>query len=167
MQNAGVTAHVAEKKVKGESWALKVVKKTFHWIPVMVWIIGLYFVISLFGIKPHQEIFTLPNNTMILVSDVFYLIMSSLILLDLYKVSVPGIDNSWEAQFMNYVSMIMVILFVLAFFSPEFEMFATPQFAIMTILNFIAALVAVKVNARTLKRTIDGRGASSDSGDEN
>ncbi|MBT3726537.1 hypothetical protein HOG21_02285 [bacterium] len=166
MQNAGVTAHVAERTIKGKPWILRVGKKVILWVPSMTWLVGVYWLIGFLGVFTHQEIYQFGNQTAILISDMIYLMMSLLILVDIMKVSVPGIDNTWEAQMLNYVSMVMVVFFVLSFTTEQFKVFASPQFAIMTVVNFLAAFVAVKVNARTLKRTIDGRGASSD-GDSN
>jgi len=155
-------AHVADKKLKKQSWFLRASKRIGLFVPSMMWVVLVYFLLSLNGVSQETAIFSFPNGTSLLVNDIIYLFMTITVLIDVMKVSLPGMDNSIEAQLMNYSSMLMGVFFVLAFTTEEFKMFATAQFAVMVMVNFLAAFVAIKVNARTLKRTIDGRGAGGD-----
>ena len=74
---------------------------------------------------------------------------------DQMKVSHPGIDNTFEALTMIAMAVIQVVLFVLGAAGVQgFGMFNNTEFLMLTIISATQAVIAVLINARTLRRTI-------------
>lgn len=84
------------------------------------------------------------------------LILSAVVsLAEQLKVSNPGIDNTLEALAMVGMGVLQLVLFVLgAAGVVYFGMFAKSDFLVQTFISLSAAIVAVLINARTLRRTI-------------
>lgn len=78
------------------------------------------------------------------------------------KVSHPGMDNTMEAIVMAAFAGLQVLLLALgAFAVPAFVIFNRTEFLMLTVISMTAAVIALLINARTLRRTIgvgDGSG---------
>ena len=78
------------------------------------------------------------------------------------KVSHPGMDNTMEAIVMAAFAGLQVLLLALgAFGVPAFAIFNRTEFLMLTAISMTAAVIALLINARTLRRTIgvgDGSG---------
>ena len=85
------------------------------------------------------------------------LILSAVVsLAEQLKVSNPGIDNTLEALTMVGMGVLQLVLFVLgAAGVVYFGMFAKSDFLVQTFISLSASIVAVLINARTLRRSID------------
>ncbi len=71
------------------------------------------------------------------------------------KVSHPGIDNTMEAIVMAGMAGIQVLLLALgAFGVSAFAVFNRTEFLILTVISMTGAVIALLINARTLRRTI-------------
>lgn len=71
------------------------------------------------------------------------------------RVSHPGIDNTIEAILMAAVAVAQVLLFALGAASVRhLEIFNNTEFIMLTLISLTQAIVAILINARTLRRTI-------------
>jgi hypothetical protein len=72
------------------------------------------------------------------------------------KVSYPGVDNTIEAILMGAVAGIQVLLFALgaAGVEPLDAIFNNTEFLMLTLISLTQSVVAILINARTLRRTI-------------
>jgi hypothetical protein len=77
------------------------------------------------------------------------------------RVSHSGIDNTIEAILMAAMAVAQVLLFALAAAGVrKLEIFNNTEFLMLTLISVTQAIVAIMINARTLRRTI-GVGDSS------
>lgn len=71
------------------------------------------------------------------------------------RVSTPGVDNTVDALLMGAIAGVQVLLFALAASGVEaLAMFNNTEFLMLTLISLTQAIVAVLINARTLRRTI-------------
>jgi hypothetical protein len=71
------------------------------------------------------------------------------------RVSHPGVDNTIEAILMGVIAGIQVLLFALgAAGVGPLAMFNNTEFLMLTLISMTQAIVAILINARTLRRTI-------------
>jgi len=71
------------------------------------------------------------------------------------RVSHPGIDNTIEAILMAAIAGVQVLLFALAAADVRpLGIFNNSEFLMLTLISMSQAIVAILINARTLRRTI-------------
>jgi hypothetical protein len=71
------------------------------------------------------------------------------------RVSTPGVDNTIEALLMGAIAGVQVLLFALAASGVKpLSIFNNTEFLMLTVISLTQAVVAVLINARTLRRTI-------------
>jgi hypothetical protein len=71
------------------------------------------------------------------------------------RVSHPGVDNTIEAILMGAVAGIQVLLFALGAAGVRpLAIFNNTEFLMLTLISMTQAVVAILINARTLRRTI-------------
>jgi hypothetical protein len=71
------------------------------------------------------------------------------------RVSHPGIDNTIEAILMAAIAGVQVLLFALgAAGVRDLNIFNNTEFMMLTLISMTQAVVAILINARTLRRTI-------------
>src|SRR5215831_12751603 len=71
------------------------------------------------------------------------------------RVSHPGIDNTIEAILMAAIAGVQVLLFALAAADVRpLGIFNNTEFLMLTLISMTQAIVAILINARTLRRTI-------------
>jgi hypothetical protein len=71
------------------------------------------------------------------------------------RVSTPGLDNTIEALLMGAIAGVQVVLFALATAGVKpLAIFNNTEFLMLTLISLTQAIVAVLINARTLRRTI-------------
>jgi hypothetical protein len=71
------------------------------------------------------------------------------------RVSHPGIDNTIEAILMAAIAGVQVLLFALAAADVRpLRIFNNTEFLMLTLISMTQAIVAILINARTLRRTI-------------
>lgn len=74
---------------------------------------------------------------------------------DQLKVSYPGVDNTIEAIMMGAAAGIQVLLFALGAAGVKpLAIFDNTEFLMLTLISLTQAVVAILINARTLRRTI-------------
>ena len=117
----------------------------------------LVLVIYLFGvaIKEPRAAFIALGAYKLSWVEILLIIAAVFSLLEQMKVSHPGIDNTWEALTMVGMGVLQLVLWVLgAAKVGVFTIFSTTEFLELTFISLAAAIVAVLINARTLRRTI-------------
>jgi hypothetical protein len=71
------------------------------------------------------------------------------------KVSHPGIDNTIEAIFMAAIAAVQVLLFALGAAGVRpLGIFNNTEFLLLTLISMTQAVIAILINARTLRRSI-------------
>jgi hypothetical protein len=71
------------------------------------------------------------------------------------RVSTPGVDNTIEALLMGAIAGVQVLLFALGAVGVKpLAIFNNTEFLMLTLISLTQAVVAVLINARTLRRTI-------------
>ena len=77
-------------------------------------------------------------------------------LVEQLRVSKAGIDNTVEAILMAAVAGVLVLLFALAVAGiPALSLFNNACFLLLTLIGLTQAVVAILINARSLRRAID------------
>ena len=77
------------------------------------------------------------------------------------RVSHPGLDNTIEAILMAAMAVVQILLFALgAAGVRNLDIFNNTEFLMLTLISVTQAIVAIMINARTLRRTL-GVGDSS------
>lgn len=126
----------------------------FRYVPVFLYILLLYLIGKSVIHDPRAALFTLGAYQLSWV-EVLYLGASIVALAEQMKVSHPGIDNTMEALLMLGMGVVQLILFVLgAAHVKGFAVFQNTEFLMLMVISLAAAVVAVLINARTLRRTI-------------
>ena len=77
------------------------------------------------------------------------------------RVSNPGVDNTIDALLMGAMAGVQVLLFALGAAGVQpLAMFNNTEFLMLTVISLTQAIVAVLINARTLRRTIGVGGSA-------
>ncbi len=126
----------------------------FRYVPVFLYILVLYLIGKAAIGDARAPLFTIGAYQLSWV-EVLYLVASIIALFEQMKVSHPGIDNTMEALLMLGMGVVQLLLFVLgAAHVKGFGVFNNTEFLMLMIISLAAAVVAVLINARTLRRTI-------------
>ena len=125
----------------------------FRYIPLFLFVLILYLLGKSMIADPRAAI-TVGAYSLSWV-EVLLVFATVLSLIEQMKVSHPGIDNTLEALGMVGMGVLQLIFFVLgAAGIASFNIFNTTEFLVLTFISLAAAVVAVLINARTLRRTI-------------
>lgn len=126
----------------------------FRYIPVFLYVLVLYLLGKAAIHDPRAALIHLGAYQLSWV-EVLYLVASILALFEQMKVSHPGIDNTMEALLMVGMGVLQLLLFVLGAAAVKgFGVFNNTEFFMLMVISMAAAVVAVLINARTLRRTI-------------
>ena len=126
----------------------------FRFIPLFLFIVILFIFGHWTFHDPRATLFAIGSYKLSWV-EVLLLISTVVALVEQMKVSHPGIDNTLEALTMLGMGVIQLIALVLGAASVAgFSMFNTTEFLELTFISLAAAVVAILINARTLRRTI-------------
>jgi len=127
----------------------------FRYIPLFLFVLILYLVgYPIFSDPRHELVGHLGPYGLSWV-EVLLVFAAVLSLVEQMKVSHPGIDNTLEALGMVGMGVLQLILFVLGAAAVKgFSIFNTTEFLMLTFISLAAAVVAILINARTLRRTI-------------
>src|SRR5262249_14002536 len=127
---------------------------TFKYIPGFLYILLLYIV--------GKFIFPDPRATLVewgqyQLSWVEVLLVGAAVMAmaEQLRVSHPGIDNTIEAILMAAIAAVQVLLFALgAAGVTGLGVFNNTEFLMLTVISMTQAVIAILINARTLRRTI-------------
>ncbi len=125
-----------------------------RFVPVFLYMLVLYLLGKAAIGDPRAPLFTLGVYQLSWV-EVLYLVASIAAILEQLKVSHPGIDNTMEALLMLAMGVVQLILFVLGAAGVKgFAVFNNTEFLMLMVISLAAAVAAVLINARTLRRTM-------------
>jgi hypothetical protein len=125
----------------------------FRYIPLFLFVLILYLIGKSIITDPRAALALGPYSLSWV--EVLLVVASVLALVEQMKVSHPGIDNTMEALGMIAMGVLQLILFVLgAAKVAGLGIFNNTEFLVLTFISLAAAVVAVLINARTLRRTI-------------
>jgi hypothetical protein len=126
----------------------------FRFVPLFLFVVILFIFGHWTFHDPRATLFAIGSYKLSWI-EVLLLISSVIALIEQMKVSHPGIDNTLEALSMLGMGVVQLILLVLGAASVAgFSMFNTTEFLELTFISLAAAVVAILINARTLRRTI-------------
>lgn len=136
------------------SWVWKIVTKT----PLFAYILLLYLIMEWQVANMRSIIFVVGPYALSYV-EVLYCLAAMVAMIELLRVSEPGIDNTLEALGMLAIFIICLIFFVLGAAKVwRFGLFSTTEFLVLLLISGTQVALAFLINARTLKRTIDYSG---------
>jgi hypothetical protein len=127
---------------------------TLRYVPYFLLVLILYVIVKAVGVDMHT---TWGNSPTWAISwgEILLIFAAVLALAEQMKVSHPGIDNTTEALTMIGMGVLQLVLFVLGVAGVAgFKWFNDSGFLIQTVISLSAAIVAVMINARTLRRTM-------------
>jgi len=126
----------------------------FRYFPLFLFVLILY-VAGRYAVADPGAPFTGFGDYSVSWTEFLLLTAAVVGLLEQMKVSHPGIDNTLEALTMVAMGVVQLILFILGVSSVAgYGMFNNALFLILTVISLAAAVTAVLINARTLRRTI-------------
>ena len=126
-----------------------------RYVPGFAYVLALY-VAGTFLFPDHRATLVEWRGYTISWTEALLVVAALVGLIDLLRVSQPGIDNTVEAIMMAAIAAIQALLFALAAAGvPALGMFNTAEFLLLTLVGLTQAVVAILINARSLRRSID------------
>ena len=87
--------------------------------------------------------------------EVLLVVAAMMAMAEQLRVSHPGVDNTIEAILMGAIASLQVLLFALGAAGVRpLAIFNNTEFLMLTVISMTQAIVAILINARTLRRTI-------------
>ncbi len=149
--------HAPELEIRGTHTA----SSPFKYVPSFFFVLVLYLVGVFAFADPRLSLIHWGAYDLSWV-EVLLIIAAMIGMSEQMKVSHPGLDNTMEAIVMAAFAGFQVLLLALgAFAVPAFAIFNRTEFLMLTVISMTAAVIALLINARTLRRTIgvgDGSG---------
>jgi hypothetical protein len=124
------------------------------YIPGLAYVLGLYLAGTYFFPDPHSPLVEWRGYRITWIE--FLLVTAAIVgLAEQLRVSHPGLDNTVEALVMAAIAGAMVLLFALAGAGVgSLAIFNSAPFLMLTLIALAQTVVAVLINARTLRRSI-------------
>jgi hypothetical protein len=150
-------AHAPELEIRGA----RTTSNPLKYVPSFIYILVLY-VVGVFAISDPRAALIHWGAYDLSWVEVLLILAAMVGMSEQMKVSHPGMDNTMEAIVMAALAAFQVMLLALgAFGVPAFAIFNRTEFLMLTLIGLTAAIIALLINARTLRRTIgvgDGSG---------
>jgi hypothetical protein len=125
----------------------------FRYIPLFLFVLILYLIGKSLIADPRSQVGLGAYHLSWV--EVLLVVASVAALLEQMKVSHPGIDNTIEALGMIGMGVLQLMLFIMGAASIKgFGIFNNTEFLVLAFISLVAAVIAVLINARTLRRTI-------------
>jgi hypothetical protein len=126
-----------------------------RYIPGLLYVLALY-VAGTFLFPDHRATLIEWRGYSISWTEALLVAAALVALFEQLRVSHPGIDNTVEAILMSAMAGAQVLLFALAAAGvPRLGIFNTAEFGLLTLIGLAQAVVAILINARSLRRSID------------
>jgi hypothetical protein len=126
----------------------------FRFIPGFVYILALFIAGRLIFADPRATLIQWGDYHLSWV-EVLMVGAAMMAMVEQLRVSTPGVDNTVEALLMGGIAGVQVLLFALAASGVgALAIFNNSEFLMLTLISMTQAVVAVLINARTLRRTI-------------
>ena len=125
-----------------------------RYIPGFIYILVLFVVGQLIFPDPRTTLFDIAGYKLAWV-EVLMVAAAIVAMAEQMKVSNPGVNNLTEVLLMGAIAVTQIVLFALAAAGVKpLAMFNNTEFLLLTIINLAQTVVAFKINAATLVRTI-------------
>ena len=129
-------------------------RSRFKYIPGFLYILVLY-IVGKFIFSDPRAILVEWGQYQLTWVEVLMVGAAMMAMAEQLRVSHPGIDNTVEAILMAAVAALQVLLFALGAAGVEvLAIFNNTEFLMLTLISATQAVVAILINARTLRRTI-------------
>ena len=152
-----ISARESEGALAGRATAARVhgaQSHPFKYVPGFVYILALFIGGKLIFPDP-RAILVQWNGYHLSWVEVLLVGATMMAMAEQLRVSHPGIDNTIEAILMAAIAGIQVLLFALAAADVRpLGIFNNTEFLMLTLISMTQAIVAILINARTLRRTI-------------
>jgi hypothetical protein len=126
----------------------------FKYVPGFLYILVLY-VAGKFAFSDPRAILIQWSDYQLTWVEVLLVGAAMVAMAEQLRVSHPGIDNTVEAILMAAVAAVQVLLFALGAAGVQpLGIFNNTEFLLLTLISTTQAVVAILINARTLRRTI-------------
>src|ERR1700730_9769824 len=126
----------------------------FKYTPGFLYILVLFIVGKLIFADPRATLIQVGEYNLSWV-EVLLVIAAMMAMAEQLRVSHPGVDNTIEAILMAAVAGVQVLLFALGAAGVRpLAIFNNTEFLMLTVISMTQAVVAILINARTLRRTI-------------
>lgn len=123
-------------------------------IPWFTYVLLLYILGALWFNGPRAILFSV-RGEMVTWGEVVVFIAGIVALMEVFKVSKPGVDNAIEVWLIVAFAAVQAVLIALSVAWPEWLWFMqTPENIMLFVLNGVQGFLAQRVNARSLVRTI-------------
>jgi len=123
-------------------------------VPGFLYILALYVAGKSMIADPRAILFQVGRYQLTWV-EVLFVAAAIVAMAEQLRVSHPGIDNTIEAILMAGVAATQVLLFALGAAGVRpLGLFNNTEFLLLTVISMTQAVVAILINARTLRRTI-------------
>jgi hypothetical protein len=124
------------------------------YIPGFTYILILYILGTFVFGDPRATLFQVADYQISWV-EVLLVLAAMVAMAEQLRVSHPGIDNTVEAILMAGIAGVQVLLFALSAAGvASLQIFNRTEFLMLTLISLTQAIVAIMINARTLRRTI-------------
>ena len=125
-----------------------------RYIPGFIYILVLFVIGQLVFADPRATLFDIAGYKLAWV-EVLMVAAAIVAMAEQMKVSNPGVNNLTEVLLMGAIAVTQIVLFALAAAGVKpLAMFNNTEFLLLTIINLAQTVVAFKINAATLVRTI-------------
>jgi hypothetical protein len=127
---------------------------TLKYVPGFLYILALY-VVGKFVFSDPRVILIRWGEYQLTWVEVLMVGAAMMAMAEQLRVSHPGIDNTIEAILMAAVAAVQVLLFALGAAGVRpLGIFNNTEFLMLTVVSMTQSVVAILINARTLRRTI-------------
>jgi len=128
--------------------------RALKYVPSFLYVLILY-VVGKFMFSDPRAILIEWGQYQLSWVEVLMVVAAMVAMAEQLRVSHPGIDNTIEAILMAAVAALQVLLFALAAAGVRgLAMFDNTEFVLLTLISMTQAVIAILINARTLRRTI-------------
>ena len=129
-------------------------RSAVRYVPGFAYILALYIIGKLLFADPRATIVEWRDYHLSWV-EILMVGAAMMAMAEQLRVSHPGIDNTVEAILMAAMAGIQVLLFALGAAGVQaLSIFNNSEFLMLTLISMTQAIVAILINARTLRRTI-------------
>jgi len=142
---------VEESPARGR---VRVRRSPLRFIPMFSILLIVYVGMKILNIDMRGNVFMLDEFTVTWV-ELFILAASFVGMIEIAKVAYPGVSNFWETVLIGGMMLLYFVLFVLGIFRADiFGMFRNTEFLMMTLICFVAGVMALYINNLTRGKTI-------------
>ena len=139
--------------VKDQRLPVRIVRFCNH-LPWFTYLLLVYVVGQLLVEDPRSILFDVGGYQLTWV-EVLYLLATMAAMVELLKVSHPGINNTNDALLMMGAAMVYLVLFILGTASVVgFGVFNNTEFFMLLFISWVQVIMGFTINGRTLKRAI-------------